>query len=95
MSKKREWEACILEWERSGMKIEAWCREHNLKASTMRYWHKKLGETKPKDIQFTEIHPKAKNESKIVIKIKDVQIEITETTNLELMGRVVKAISTC
>ena len=99
MSNKREWEARILEWKQSGMKMAAWCRENGLKASVLGYWNKKLSKTRTKDVQFTEIHPKPisvpTNESKIIIKMGEARIEITETTNLELLGKVVKAISTC
>ena len=99
MNNKKEWKARILEWEQSGMKMAAWCREHSLKASAMRYWYKKLGKAKPKEIQFTEIHPKpipvAEPEAKLIIKKGDIQIEVTDATNLELLSKVVQAITTC
>jgi len=99
MSNKREWEGLILEWEQSGMKMAAWCRENSVKASGMRYWNKKLNETKPEDIKFTEIQTKpkvvAEPESKLIIKVGDIQIEITDTTNLELLSKVVQAITAC
>ncbi len=99
MSNKREWEARILEWKQSGMKMAAWCRENNLKASALGYWNKKLGKIRTKDVQFTEIQPKPIsapiNVSKIIIKMGEARIEITETTDLELLSKVVKVITTC
>jgi len=99
MIKKREWEAHIFEWKQSGMKMAAWCRENGLKASALRYWNKKLSSNKTKDVQFTEIHTKPisvpTNESKIIIKTRDVQIEVTEETNLELLSKVIKVITPC
>lgn len=99
MCNEREWKSRILDWEQSGMKMAAWCREHSLKASAMRYWQRKLDKASTNDIQFTEIRPKPISvpihTSKLIIKVGDIQIEITETTNLELLSKVVKAISTC
>ena len=99
MSNEREWRTRILDWEQSGMKMAAWCREHSLKASAMGYWYKKIGKARANDVQFTEIHPKPMaappKESNLIIKMRDVQIEITEATNIELLSKVVKAIRTC
>jgi len=41
----------ILQYQKSGQSVEAWCRDHQIKAYTLRYWLSKF--TKVKQTQDT------------------------------------------
>jgi len=39
--------AQILQYQKSGQTVEAWCRNHQIKAHTLRYWLSKVTKVKP------------------------------------------------
>ena len=53
--KRRQWQAHIYAWEKSGLPQNEYCRQHKLSSSQFCYWKKKLKQTKKSAVNFVPV----------------------------------------
>jgi len=59
--KKLEWENLIEQQEQSGLSIEKWCLQNQIKPHTFHYWKEKLFPKSLQKTSFTEFNMKRPN----------------------------------
>ncbi len=53
--KRRQWQAHVHAWEKSGLHQNEYCRQHKLSSSQFCYWKKKLKQTKKSAVNFVPV----------------------------------------
>lgn len=95
---KREWDQRVANFKQSGLSVKKWCDQEGLKANQLRYWLKKLDESrevaeKPQWIPVTLVHPQSEgNKKALPIKIGKVIIEVSPGYDPELLSDVVRTL---
>lgn len=100
------WAALVKERMDSGMTIEEWCRERNIKKSQYYYWLKILRQDEanaagqgPKPPSFVELPAICQKQEPqpgmpaAVIRKGDIYIEITESASAGFLAKVMEAVS--
>lgn len=103
MNKALKWANIVTAWENSGNKATEWCKQNKIKLTTFKYWKYKLQRADDISIEFRELGHSSKaaiateldNPSGLIIKITDVDIEITSNTDMNLLKSVIQTIKSC
>ncbi len=92
----QQWAAIIKDCKASKLKVNDYCKEHDISHDAYYYWLRKVKEAALLQSGFVEINPPA-NEKQIssaalTVKIRDVSLEIQEGVSQELLEKVIRGI---
>ena len=91
--KVAEWEERIEKQSKSGLSIEKWCRENQLKAHVFHYWKMKLFSNLPKRNNFVELKEEVNKE--IVLEYKEFRIRLEGNFDSAVLEKCLMAIRGC
>lgn len=95
-----QWKQVVTDCRNSGLSVRKWCEDNHIKPSTYRYWFTKLRkqENIASDTRWAEmvippmetsLQPKA---SVITIRYESFAIDISETTDTQLLAEVLRTL---
>ena len=99
-SNREIWEKRVNAYQESGMKQMQWCKENDIKLSTLRYWIRNLREpgetskgTEWYKLDVRETAPMSVVDRSITVKVGSYTIAVSENFNRSLFLDVVKALN--
>ena len=91
--KVAEWKRNIERQSKSGLSIEKWCRENQLKAHVFHYWKVKLFSNLPERNNFLEL--KEEENKEIVLEYKEFRIHLDGNFDSTVLEKCLTAIGRC
>lgn len=90
--RRQEWLGRVMEWEKSGKTMKAWCRENDIVYSTFFYWKTRLlsKSNLPEQASFIEITEDLSNESGIVIEYQNVVVKVSKNFDILTLSRCIQ-----
>ena len=102
-----QWAGVMRERKESGLSIRRWCAENAVNEKTYYYWQRKLREVSCRELLAAQdgtqndlvpsgwavCEEDALKSSELTIEIGKTRITATEATNLDLLGKVCRALS--
>jgi hypothetical protein len=99
--KRRQWQAHLYAWGRSGLTQNEYCKQHNLSSSKFCYWKKKLTQQSKPSVSFIPVpictseksaHP-VNNDSGLTIFLKSgIRIRLNNSFNSQALANAVSAL---
>lgn len=94
--KQSLWERRIKEQKTSGLTVQDWCKQNQLKKCTYYYWHKRISDVANTPIErrttFVEVKPDIeikKAVKKLQIQWHDLQLEISDSAEAALAAELI------
>lgn len=80
--KKLEWKNRIEQQRQSGLTIEKWCLQNQIRSCTFHYWKDKLSSKPLQKSSFTEVN--RKQPETIILQTRGIHIRMDGDANLQL-----------
>lgn len=96
--RKRKWTELLISCNSSGQSKSEWCSEHGINIKTFYYWQHKL---RTETMELSESHAivpvntvscKEKSCDKIVIRAKEISVELPTDITQEVIAQIIKAL---
>lgn len=94
------WSSIIKDRQESGLKVDEYCREHNLSRNAYFYWLRKIKEAALEQSGFVEmtpdvpknLHPYQSFSPQLTLRIGDCELGVNDETSSELLARTIRVI---